>query len=136
MYIYFKTIAVVGGGNYIYSWKSKRLSYENITPTTTTDYSLTPKLNYFGTTTRVEVSGSCLKQDKIIFNHGKIVNIYIFYEINKNYDINSYPTLTNCLFEEVILTKNADIDKYKYCRHEIGFDIKWELSFGNFHWSW
>ena len=51
-----------------------------------------------------------LKQDKITFNHGKIVNIYIVYEINKNYNIISYPTLENCLFGAVILTnKKKDI---------------------------
>ena len=53
------------------------MSDENITPPATTDYSLNPKLRYFGTKTRVEFNGSCLKQDKIKFNHGKIVNIYI-----------------------------------------------------------
>ena len=42
-----------------------------------------------------------LKQDKITFNHGKIVNIYTVYEINKNYNITSYPTLENCLLGAV-----------------------------------
>ena len=46
---YFKRVAGVGSGNYIYFWKSKGLSEENITPAATTDYSLTPKLSYFGT---------------------------------------------------------------------------------------
>ena len=26
----------------------------------------------------VKFNGSCLKQDKVTFNHGKIVNMYIF----------------------------------------------------------
>ena len=43
----------------------------------------------------------------------KKVNIYIIYEISKNYNISSYTTLENCLFGAVSLTKNADIDKYK-----------------------
>ena len=25
--------------------------------------------------------GSCLKQDKVIFNHGKVANIFIVYEL-------------------------------------------------------
>ena len=25
--------------------------------------------------------GSCLKQDKVIFNHGKVANIFIAYEL-------------------------------------------------------
>ena len=59
----------------------------------------------------------------------KIVNIYIFYEINKNYNINSYPTLENFLFRTVKLTKNIDIDECKYTR--IGFDRKGTFSVDN-----
>ena len=67
-----------------------------------------------GTKTRVRFSGSCLKQDKITYTHGKIVNIYIVYEINKKDNTTSSdPTLENCLFGAVTLTKNTDIDKYK-----------------------
>ena len=65
------------------------------------------------------------------FNHGTIVNIYIVYEISKNENISSYPTLENCLFGAVSLTKNADIDKYKYSGYGIGFDRHGEFSFGN-----
>ena len=32
------------------------------------------------------------------------------------------PTLKNCLFGAVTLTKNADIDKYGYSGYGIGFD--------------
>ena len=56
-------------------------------------------------------NGSCSKQDKVTYNYGKIVNIYIVSEISRNYNISSYPTLENCLFGAVSLTKNADIDK-------------------------
>ena len=87
---------------------------ENFTPPATTDFILTPKLSYFGTKTRVEFKGSCLKQDKITHNHGEMVNIYIVYEVNKNYNVRSYPTLENCLFDAIGLTKNVDISKYKY----------------------
>ena len=55
-----------------------------------------------------------MKQDNITHNHGKIVNIYIVYEISKNFNISNYPTLENCLSGGIALTKNADIDKYKY----------------------
>ena len=48
-----------------------------------------PSLNYVGTKPRVEFKGDCLKQDKTFFDHGKIVKIYIVYEINKNVDISS-----------------------------------------------
>ena len=59
-------------------------------------------------------SRSCLKQDKITYSHGKIVSIYVLYEKSRNYNISSYPTLENFLFGAISLTRNADIDKYKY----------------------
>ena len=38
--------------------------------------------------------------------------------------ISSYPTLANALFGAFKLTKNADIDKYRYFGYGIGFDEK------------
>ena len=43
----------------------------------------------------------------------------------------TYPTLTIALFGSVKLTKNADIDKYKYSGYGIGFDGKGYHSIGN-----
>ena len=97
MWKYFKRISGVGSGNYIYFWKCKALTYENTKAPATTDYELNPQLSYFGTKTRVEFSGSCLKQGKILHDHGNVVNVYIVDEINKNFNISSYPTLENCL---------------------------------------
>ena len=98
----------------ILSWKSKGLSDENITAPTTWNKILNPLQDYVGTKARVKFSGDCLKQEKITFNHGKIVNIYIVYEIEKIVNISSYPTLENCLFGAVKLTKHIDVDLYKY----------------------
>ena len=111
MYRYFKIIAGVGNGRYIYYWRSKGLSDERINSITASNYSVTPFLDYYGTKTRVEFSGSCLKQDSFIFNHKKVVNIYIVYEISKNINISDYLTLKNCLFGAVTFAKNADIDR-------------------------
>ena len=122
MCCYFKQIAGVGNGNYIYYWQSKGLSDEKINSIKTPNHSITPNLDYYGTKTRVEFNGSCLKQDKVTFNHGKVVNIYIVYEISKSINISDYPTLENWLFGAVSLTKNADIDKYKYSGYGIGFE--------------
>ena len=122
MYRCFKRIAGVGSGNYIYFWKSKGLSDERLNSITASSYSITPELSFYGTKTRVEFNGSCLKQDKATYNHGTIVNIYIVYEISKYYNISSYPALENCLFGAVSLTKNADIDQYKYSGYGICFD--------------
>ena len=41
----------------------------------------------------------------------------------------SDPTLKNCLFGAVTLTKNADIDKYGYSGYGIGFDRRSSFSF-------
>ena len=128
---YFKRIAGVGSGNYIYFWKSKGLSDERINFDTASNNSITPELRFYGTKTRVGFNGSCLKQDKATYNHGTIVNIYVVYEISKNYNISSYPTLENCLLGAVSLTKHVDIDQYKYSEYGIRFDRKGEFSFGS-----
>ena len=77
------------------------MSDESINSNTASDYSITPELSHYGTKARVKFNGSCLKQDKATYNHGTIVNIYIVYEISKNYNISSYPALENCLFGAV-----------------------------------
>ena len=100
----FKRIAGVGSGNYIYFWKSKGLSDAKINSYTASNHSITPELSFYGIRTRVEFNGSCLKQDQVTYNQGAIVNIYIVYEIIKNYNISSYPALENCLFGAVSLT--------------------------------
>ena len=61
---YFK-LNTITNTDYVSSWKSKRLSAESIKPPTTSDNSLAPKLNYYGTKTRVKFTGSSLKQPKI-----------------------------------------------------------------------
>ena len=101
---YFK---VITNTDYISSWKSKGLSAESIKPPTTSDNSLTPTLSYYGTKTRVKFTGSCLKQSKISYTHGKVVNIYIVYELGASSSHNNDPTLKNCLVGAVTLTKNA-----------------------------
>ena len=58
----------------------------------------------------------------VTFNHRKVVKIYIVYEISRSINFSQYPTLENCLFGAVTLTKNVGIDKYKYFGFGIGFD--------------
>ena len=108
--------------DYISPWKSKRLSAGSIKPPTTSDNSLTPALSYYGTRTRVKFTGSCLKQSKISYTHGKVVNIYIVYELGASSSHNNDPAQKGCLLCAVTLTKNADIDKYGYSSYGIGFD--------------
>ena len=75
-------------------------------------------------------NGSCLKQDGVTFNHGNIVNIYNVYDLEPNLN-NFDPTLKNCLFRAVKLTKNNGIDKYKYSGYGIGFDSKGTFLFSD-----
>ena len=89
---------------------------------------LNPALNHYGTKTRVKFTGSCLKQSKITYTYKKIVSIYIVYEIKANVLGFSFPTLENCLFGAVTLTKN-DIDKCRYSAYGNGFDTKGSFSF-------
>ena len=79
---------------------------------------------------KLKFNESCLAQDQITYTPQTIVHVYIVYEITKKNDISDYPTLENCLFGSVKLTKNPDIDKYKYSSYGIGFDRKGEFSFG------
>ena len=56
-------------------------------------------------------------------------NIYIFYEPGASTSHDNDPTLKNCLFGAGTLTKNTDVDKYKYSGYGIGFDRRSSFSF-------
>ena len=108
----------------------KGLSAETIKPPTTCDNNLTPTINYYyAAKIRVKSTGSCLKQPKILHTHGKVVNIYTDYELGASGSNNSNPTLKNCSFGAVSLTKNADIDKYGHSGYGTVFDRRSSFSF-------
>ena len=88
-------------------------------------------LNHYGSKINVKFNGKCLKQDNITYTHGTIINIYIVFEISKNINISSCPTLENNLSGTVSLIKNVDIDEYKYSGYDTGFDRKGNFSVGN-----
>ena len=69
------------------------------------------------------------KTTKSSHTHSNIVNIYIVYELSAFGSNNSNPTLKNCLFGAVTLTKKTDIDKYGYYGYGIGFDRRSSFSF-------
>ena len=103
---------------------------ESFKPPTTSDNSLTPSLDYYGDKIRIKFTRSCLKQsNKLLYTHKKIVNIYIIYELGASTSHSSDPTIKNCLSGAVTLTKNADIEKYKYSGYGIGFDRRSSSSF-------
>ena len=87
---YFKLIAST---DYVSSWKSKGLSAETIKPPSMSDNSLTAAVSYYGTRTRVQFIGSCLKQPNTSYTHGTIVNIYIVYELGASGSKDNDPTL-------------------------------------------
>ena len=129
MYKYFKAFSISQYLEYVSEWKSKGLSNESIKAISTCDNSFNLTLSYYGTKIRVKFAGVYLKQPKISYTHRKIVNIYVVYELGASSSNDSDPTLKNCLFGAVTLTKNADIDKYKYSGYGIGFDRRSSFSF-------
>ena len=71
----------------------------------------------------MKFNGGCLKQpNKLTYTHGKVVKIYIVYEVGASSSNVNDPTLKKCLSGAVTLTKNADIDG-------IGFDRRGSFSF-------
>ena len=96
------------------------MSDEKINSIKTTDYGLTPYLDYYNTANiRVKFNGGCIKQDRPTLPfYGGIVNVYIVYKITNNFNVSSYPTLENCLFGAFNLSESADIDKYWYSDYE------------------
>ena len=69
-----------------------------------------------------------MKLPKISYSW-KIVNIYIVYELGVSGYNYSDPTLKNCLFGSIALTKNADIEKYGYSGYGIRFNRRSSFSF-------
>ena len=84
---------MIANTQYISSWKSKGLTAGSITPPATSDNSLAPALSYYGTKTRVKLTGSWLKQPKPSYTHKIIVKIYIIYELGASSSHNNNPTL-------------------------------------------
>ena len=78
-------------------------------------------------------TGSCLKQeDTTAYTPNNVVNLFIVYELNMwSQDLNAEFTLKNCLLENVVITKNANPNKYSYSRFGIRFDSRSLVSLPN-----
>ena len=114
-------------GDKVSSWKSKELSDEkSILTVTSTDKSAT-KTIYDIARIKVRFNGDLSRQNQVTYNHGPIVNIYIVYETTPDTKTSKI-TLENCLFGAIKLTKNSDIDKYKYLGYGIGFNSRGSFS--------
>ena len=129
----FRYFRLIANTKYISSWKSKGLSDETITPYATSDNSLTPWVDYYDTKIRLQFNKfnkCCLKQpNKFTYDKGRIVNVYIVHELGASSSNVNDPTKKICLFCAVTLTKNADIDKYRYSGYGIGLDRRSSFSF-------
>ena len=79
------------------------MSNEKISSITTFNYNQSPSLAYDNARIKLKFVGDILKQDKITYNYGPIVNIYIVYRLSPS--ITCDFTLENCPFGAVKLTK-------------------------------
>ena len=65
-----------------------------------------------------------LRQNKVTYNHGGIVNIYTVYRLSPHTSANTDFAINDCLFGSIKLTKNSDLDKYQYGRYGLCFDSR------------
>ena len=73
---------------------------------------------------RLKFKNDLLRQNKVTYNHEKIVNLYIVSEIRSTFTSQSTFTPKDSLFGAVRLTKISGISKYKYSGYSICFDSK------------
>ena len=87
-------------------------------------------IDHYGRKLRLKFNKDCLKQpNKLIYDYGHKVNVYIVYELGASSSSSSDLTLKSCLFGAVTLTRNAGIEKYGYSDFCIGFDRRWSFTF-------
>ena len=112
----------------IESWKSNRMSEENIENITKSNSNFAPTFVDYHVLPDIHFNGHCLIKNNISIPK-KVIDLYISYTLGPQLrNLNTDLTLGNCLFGSVNLTKNADLDKYKYRGYGIGFDSRSEFS--------
>ena len=108
------------------------MSEENIENITKSDSNFAPTFVDPRLIPDISFNGHCLINNNAVPK--KIINISISDTLNPQLrNLNTDFTLGNCLFGSVKLTKNADLDKYKYSGYGIGFDScsEYSLPYGN-----
>ena len=110
------------------------MSEETITTPATSGNSFTPKLTYIhNSKIPAKFEGNCLKEDKMSFTQGNVVNFFTFYKIDIwSHDLSTNFTLKGCLFGAVKLSKNANPDKYSYYVYSNGFNSMQLFLISNF----
>ena len=76
-----------------------------------------------------------MKQNKLGYAHGKIINIYIVYDLKNRTIDNADFTVVNGLFGSAKLTKNTDASKYQYKGYGICFDSGGTFTSGNINYG-
>ena len=101
------------------SWKSNRMSEENIENITKSDSNFAPTFVDHHLLPDTSFTGHCLINNDISIPKN-VINLYISDTLSPWLrNLNTNFTLNNCLFGSVKLTKNADPDKYNYSSYDI-----------------
>ena len=105
------------------------LSEESIENIIISDSNFVPILINYYPLLDIEFNRHCLINNNNDSSLGA-VNLCICYTLDPwSRDLNTDFTLGNCLFGSVKVTKNADLDKYKFTGYSIGFDSRSEFLF-------
>ena len=126
----YRTITIIFGLVFpVSEWESKGLSHRKSKPPYTASKSLSPKFTWNESRIRLKFEKSCLKQENKAFTPNNVVNLFIVHDLDAwSKKLNTDFTLKDRLFGAIKLTKNADLDKYKYSGYGIGFDSRSEFS--------
>ena len=121
----------------VVSWKSRGLSTENITTSTTADSIFSPSIRcYEDSNFYLIFKARDLKQRITTFTPSDIIIYFIISELDTwSRKLNSDFNLKGYLFGGVKLAENAEPDKYVYSGCGIGFDSGLLFSIPNFDWG-
>ena len=109
------------GTTRIDSWKSNGRSEENIENIAKSGSSFASTFNNYHVLPVINFNGHYIINNNIYIPK-RVINLYISYILNSWLrNLNTNFTLNNCLFWSEKVTKNADLDKYKYSGYGIGF---------------
>ena len=123
-----KYIKHFSGTTQIELWKFNGMPEENTDNITKSNSNFAPTFVDHHVLPDISFNGHCLIKNNISIPKN-VINLYISYKLGPQLRIlNTDFTLGNCLFGSVKLTKNSDVDKYKYCGYGLGFDSRSKFS--------
>ena len=103
------------------------MSEENIENITNSNSNFSPAFFDHHLLPDINFNGHCLINSFSMPK--KVINLYISYTLNpQSISLNTGFALVNCLFGSLKLTKNVNLDKYKYRGYGIGFDSRSKIS--------